>query len=79
MTTNEKISQLIKEKFNIKSDINGEFRYLDSANFDSFGLIQFIMEIEEEFDINLTPEDTQSDEFRYIDGLVKIIENKENE
>lgn len=54
------------------------YRYLDAKHLDSFGLIQFIIEIEDEFDIELTPEDTQSDEFRYISGLVNLIERKIN-
>nr|WP_321271238.1 acyl carrier protein [uncultured Tolumonas sp.] len=52
------------------------YRYLDAKHLDSFGLIQFIVEIEDEFDIELTPEDTQSDEFRYVGGLVELISRK---
>ena len=54
------------------------YRYLDARHLDSFGLIQFIVEIEDEFDIELTPEDTQSDEFRYVGGLVELINRKVN-
>lgn len=53
-----------------------DYRYLDNGHIDSFGLIQFIMAIEEEFDITLEPEDTESDEFRHIKGLIQIIEKK---
>jgi acyl carrier protein len=51
------------------------YRYLDN-HLDSFGIIQFIMAIEEEFGITLLPEDTESEEFRTIEGVIKIIESK---
>ena len=53
-----------------------EYRFLDSGYVDSFDLIHFIIEIEDTFDITLTPEDTQSENFRTIEGLIKIIKSK---
>lgn len=52
-----------------------KYRYLDN-HLDSFGIIQFIMTIEDEFGIKLLPEDTESEEFRTIEGVIKIIESK---
>lgn len=52
-----------------------KYRYLDN-HLDSFEIIQFIMAIEEEFGITLLPEDTESEEFRTIEGVIKIIESK---
>jgi len=54
-----------------------KYRYLDN-HLDSFGIIQFIMAIEEEFGITLLPEDTESEEFRTIEGAIKIIESKKS-
>ena len=61
----------------IKMDDNTflKYRYLDN-HLDSFGIIQFIMAIEEEFNITLLSEDTESEEFRTIEGVIKIIESK---
>jgi len=60
-------------------DMNDEdflrYRYLDN-HLDSFEIIQFIMAVEEEFGISLLPEDTESEEFRTIEGVIKIIESK---
>ena len=53
-----------------------KYRYLDEGHIDSISIINFIIEIEEKFQILLLPEDTQSDEFRYIEGLSTLIENK---
>lgn len=55
------------------------FRFLDAGIIDSFNLMQFIMEIEEEFDIELTPDDTQSEEFRTLGGLALIIDGKKQQ
>ncbi|SFO98311.1 acyl carrier protein [Hydrogenimonas thermophila] len=52
-----------------------KYRYLDN-HLDSFAIIQFIMAIEDEFGISLLPEDTESEEFRTIEGVIKIIETK---
>jgi D-alanine--poly(phosphoribitol) ligase subunit 2 len=52
------------------------YRYLEVAHIDSFGLNEFIMEIEDEFNIALSPKDTQSEEFRSVGGLVQLIKNR---
>jgi acyl carrier protein len=38
--------------------------------------MQFILEIEESFGISLLAEDTQSDEFRTIGGIITLVERK---
>lgn len=53
-----------------------QYRYLDVSHIDSFGIINFILALEDEFDVSLTSEDTESDEFRSIEGLIKIITKK---
>ena len=52
------------------------YRYLDAGHIDSFAIMGFIIELEELFGIELLPEDTQSDEFRTVGGLVRLIEKK---
>ena len=51
------------------------YRYLDN-HLDSFGIMQFIMAVEEEFGITLDPQDTESEEFRTIGGVIEIIKRK---
>lgn len=58
-----------------KHDIN-ELRYLEGGILDSFGLMQFIVAIEEDFNVELTPEDTQSEQFRTLGGIAEIIDEK---
>ena len=38
--------------------------------------MNLIVNIEQEFNIRIEAEDTESDEFRYIEGLVEMIEKK---
>ena len=52
-----------------------QYRYLDN-HLDSFAIMQFILEIENQFNICLTPEDTESEEIRTIKGLSQIIKKK---
>lgn len=52
------------------------YRYLDEGHIDSFAILNLIVELEDEFYITLSPEDTQSDEFRTAGGLVSIIKGK---
>ena len=55
-----------------------DYSYLDAGHVDSIGLIQFILEVEELFDISLTSQDTQSEQFRTIMGVCQIVEKKLN-
>jgi acyl carrier protein len=54
------------------------YRFLEEGHIDSFGLNDFIMEIEDQFNVALSFEDAQSEEFRSVGGLVEIIENRIN-
>ena len=54
------------------------YRFLETGHIDSFTLNEFIMEIEDQFNIALCPEDMQSEEFRSIGGLIEIIKNRIN-
>mgnify|MGYP001447906363 CR=1 FL=1 len=55
-----------------------EYSYIDAGHLDSFNTIQFILEIEERFNITLTPEDTTSDKFRTVNGLIQTVKDKLN-
>lgn len=53
-------------------------RYLDAGIIDSIGLIEFIVNLEETFDVQLDPEDTECDMFRTVGGVARIISMKVN-
>lgn len=52
------------------------YRYLDAGHISSIALMAFVIELETHFEIELSPLDLQSDEFRYIGGLVGLIKQK---
>ena len=54
-------------------------RFLDEGLIDSLSIIKLIIFIETNFKIKLSSKDTESDNFRHIDGLVKLIAKKINE
>ena len=54
------------------------YRFLETGHIDSFTLNEFIIEIEDQFSIAMSPEDMQSEEFRSIGGLIEIIKNRIN-
>ena len=54
------------------------YRFLETGHIDSFKLNEFIMEIEDQYNIVLSPEDIQSDQFRSIGGLFEIIKKHIN-
>ena len=43
---------------------------------DSLGLLQFIVELEAEFDIVFTEEELASPDFRKVGALIRLIEEK---
>ncbi|PNV59280.1 hypothetical protein C0033_24790 [Clostridium sp. chh4-2] len=53
------------------------FNYIESGYVDSFGLIQFIATIEDEYNIEFTDEDLQNPELKTVGGLIKIMESKQ--
>tara|TARA_B100001059_G_C17287950_1_gene311357 strand:- start:14 stop:280 length:267 start_codon:yes stop_codon:yes gene_type:complete len=69
----EKSKKIPEKKFEKKLD----YWFIDEGIVDSINLIRFILEIESKFKIKLTSKDTQSDNFRTINGITKII-NKKN-
>ena len=80
---NEEIYQyvisLLQEKAPLPSDVKDDLmslRFLDHGYIDSIGIMEFILKLEEKFAVRFSPEDTESDEFRYVEGLVKMVEGK---
>ena len=78
----KKIINMLERNDPVPGDTTSDklsYRYLDAGHIDSLSIINFIIEIEEIFKITLSPEDTQSDDFRFISGLATMIDNKINE
>ena len=59
----------------LKGEALRNYRYFD-GHIDSFGMIQFMMALEERFGITFGPEDTEKEAFKTVGGLAAIIEEK---
>ena len=66
-----------KKKLNVKSFKEKiSCRFLEKGYLDSIGIINFIISIEEEFNIKFSSKDTESEKFRTLNGISKIILKK---
>ncbi|OQB49335.1 MAG: acyl carrier protein [bacterium ADurb.Bin157] len=75
----EFICEMLEKKVLLPKEKNlDKYRYLENGHLDSLSLVKFIYMTEDKFDIEFSAEDTQSDEFRTIGGLVKMITDKIN-
>jgi D-alanine--poly(phosphoribitol) ligase subunit 2 len=71
------VVSLLSKKAPLPDNVDlGRFRYLDAGQVDSLGLTKFIFELEDRFGIEFNADDTQSDEFRTVGGLISLIEQK---
>jgi acyl carrier protein len=79
MTENPKafIVQLLLEKGPLPAGESvDDYRYLDAGHVDSLGLVKFVFRLEERFNIRIDPEDINSEQFRSVGGLSRLIESK---
>jgi len=49
------------------------FNYIETGYVDSIGIIKFIVEIEQKFNIQISEEDIMSEKFKTVNGLSDII------
>ena len=52
------------------------YRYMDVGHIDSFGMVQLMMSIEDEFDIELQAENLENVEGLSTVGLVDLVETR---
>lgn len=71
------IVKYISRKGKLPADVNlEEFNYIDTGYVDSMGILKFVVELEQEFGIQISDDDIMLPEFKIISGLEKIIESK---
>ena len=75
----EYIGLLLEKKQAIPSSVNlQDYRYIESGHIDSLGIMKFIIQIEDKFQIEISDDDMLSDSFQSVGGLVQIILGKLN-
>jgi D-alanine--poly(phosphoribitol) ligase subunit 2 len=54
----------------------GSYRYLDAGHIDSLGIMNFILQLEDKFEVEISDDDMLSELFQTVDGLTKIVLGK---
>lgn len=71
----EKIEALISEQFGVdKSEIGMSTSFVEDLNADSLDVVEFIMALEEEFDIQINDEDVEN--IKTVGDVVNYINEK---
>jgi acyl carrier protein len=74
MTIFERVQKLIAQELNISKDkITEESHLFDDLNFDSLDSVQIVLELEQEFDIEVS--DDEIDNTRTVKDILDLIEN----
>jgi acyl carrier protein len=77
MEVKKHILDTIQKKYALAENVDLEtFNYLDSGFVDSIGIIQFVVSLEDDFDIEFTDADMNAPSFRTIGGLIRLVEAK---
>ncbi|HBS76460.1 MAG: acyl carrier protein [Pseudomonadota bacterium] len=77
MTTFEKVKKIVAEKLNVKEDtITEASTFVNDLGADSLDVVEFVMEVEKEFDITIPDEEaaklnTVGDAVKYIEAHQK--------
>ena len=73
----EFVIKLLEKKRPIAKDIDiDSLEYFKSGHVDSLGLMKFILQIEENFDVEISEEDMMNKAFATVGGVVEIISKK---
>ncbi len=73
----EYILGAIQEKGSLNSDLNIDtINYVSDGYIDSMGLIKFVVELEEEFNIEFDDDELVMPSFKIVGELIKMVEDK---
>ena len=71
------IVSLLEKKQAIPKNLNiSNYRFMESGHIDSLGVMKFILQIEDKFDIEISDEDIVSQQFQTVGGISELIANK---
>ena len=78
MTVAEKISNFIRERFEIGDDpdFNNDVHLFNEGFVDSFGAVEIISFIEESYNINITQRDITLYPMNTVNEISAVVENK---
>lgn len=77
MNVSKFVINSLQKKYSIDKNVDiSTLDYMESGYVDSLGIIQFVVELEEEFGIEFTEEELSSPSFRIVGELIQLIEGK---
>lgn len=73
----EYVLEILQREYSFKKDVDVDsINYVEEGYMDSIGLVQFIGELEDEFGIEFTDEELESESFQVVGSLISMIERK---
>ena len=73
----EYILDTLQREYSFKEGVDVDsINFIEEGYMDSLGLIQFIAELEDEFQIEFTDEEMNSSHFRVVGELIALVEKK---
>lgn len=77
MKVSDFVISRLQKKYTIDDSIDMEtLNYVESGYVDSLGIIQFMVELEDEFGIEFTDEELADPAFKIVGELIKLVERK---
>ena len=71
------IVKYISKKGKLPENIDiDSFNYIETGYVDSMGILKFVVELEQKFDIQISDDDMMKPEFKTIGGLIKFVKKK---
>ena len=80
MEPREYILMILQREYSFKEGIDVDnIDYIAEGYMDSIGLMQFIIDLEAEYDIQFTDEELSSKDFRIVGKLIQLVKEKVRE
>ncbi len=70
------IRNLLEKRCKLPASFNANTDFIKTGIVDSMGIIKFMLEIEAQYDIEITEEDMESPNFRTLAGISQMVSNK---
>lgn len=77
MEPREYILMMLQREYSFKKEADvDKINYISEGYMDSIGTLQFIVDLEAEYDIQFTDEELASDDFKIVGKLIDLVEKK---
>ena len=75
----EFVLDYLQREYTLEAEDVMNLNFVETGYVDSFGLLTFILALEEEFGISFTDDELQDPNFKVVGSLVEIVERKVQE